>query len=512
MYSANDNLARLTGFRNLPGPGSIHALFMTMLALLPLAAAAQNIDELRNLVFQPVPASFTELDDETLVEEIAAPPGSGTPVGVTAYLRDIAEREAAQSLNDLELSIEDYEDNIRNLENQGGAYEFALSQELLSLGTLYQAMDDHETALEHLEKALHINRVNLGLFNLEQERIIEEQIESYIAMGDLEAADHQQEYLFFLKRRAYGGDSVELLPALTRYAEWNIFAFDSRLSMDPTLTYAAESSIYTGNGVSNSIGEEDFRTVRLMNAQNIYRTMLNILLNNFGISDPRLLDIERRLALTNYFFATNLDINSDVFSNGNNSSLALASSQGYYDMSRVSSNSMGYRHGREALERRLEYIRNNPTMTAADIARARVDLADWLLVFKKRMAALEIYEQAYNELKAAGGGQEVFDELFSPVMPVTIPTFIDYRYTRDYFNIPEDVALDYKGWLDVRIGINRFGQPSSVDIIGKSMDVTDLIESRLFQHLRDSTSYRPRFANDALLEEDVVEVRYYYSY
>lgn len=512
MHTIDHNQAMSCGTRSTPGYWSLHALFLALLTSLPVPTLAQNSNELRNLVFEPVLIVTAELDGEMLVQEITRLPIAENPVSSSEFLFSRITEVVEQGPGDPEQAVMGYEENIRDLEIQGGVYEYALSQELVSLGSVYQSMNDHEKALEYLDKALHINRVNLGLFNLEQESIIKEQIESYVALGDLENADHQQEYLFFLKRRAYGGDSVELLPALTQYAEWNIFAFDSRLALDPNLTYAAESGMYTDNGVSNSIGEEDFRTIRLMNAQNIYRTMIQILLNNFGVADPRLLDIERRLALTNYFFATNLDINSDVFSNGNNSSLALASSQGYYDMSRVSSNSMGYRHGREALERRLQYILNNNSMAAEDIARARVDLADWLLLFKKRAAALEIYDEAYRELKAAGGSQEVIDELFNPPMPVTIPTFIDYRYTRDYLDIPQDVALDYEGWIDVNVEINRYGQPTNVGILGKSMSVTEPIESRLFRQLRNSTSFRPRFSNDALLFEDSITARYYYSY
>jgi tetratricopeptide (TPR) repeat protein len=498
--------------RRSPGVAVLHGLITTALTIMAAPAPAQNISELSHLIFEPVLVNVIELDDDLQVEEITSLPRADSPQSSTEYLYKTFIAEQQPEPGDLDQTIIDYERSIRDLEIQGGAYEYGLSQEFVSLGMIYQSRNEHELALEHFDKALHINRVNLGLFNLEQEEVIEKQIESYIALGDLQSADHQQEYLFFLKRRAYGGDSVELLPALTRYAEWNIFAFDSRLAMDPTLSYAAESSIYTDNGVSNSIGAEDFRTIRLMNAQNIYRTMIQILLNNFGVDDPRLLDIERRLALTNYFFATNMDINSDIFSNGNNSSLALASSQGFYDMSRVSSNSMGYRHGREALERRLQYILRSEAVNPEKVARARVDLADWLMLFKKRVAALEVYEAAYRELKAANGSQEVMDELFSPMMPVTIPTFIDYRFTRAYHDIPEDVALDYKGWLDVSVKINRFGQTSDVEVLGKSLSVTDPIESRLVRQLRSSTSFRPRFSNDALLTEDRLTARFYYTY
>jgi tetratricopeptide (TPR) repeat protein len=511
MFFTNSRQSKQPLATPFPGQAAVHAVILTVVASLPPAAFAQNSEELRNLVFEPVQIETSELDGELQVRELTSLPASDSPVTTTAYLTaNIVEdiEEIALDSND---AIAGYEARIRDLEIEGGAYAEDLIQELLSLGTIYQSLGEHEQALEFLNKALHINRVNLGLFNLDQEHIIEELIESHIALSDLQAADLQQEYLFYLKRKAFGGTSVELLPALTRYAEWNIFAFDSRLVMDPTLAYAAESSMYTENGVSNAIGEENFKTVRLMNAQNIYRTIIQILLNNFGVSDPRLLEIEKRLALTNYFFATNLDLNSNAFSS-NNSSLTMASSQGYYDMSRVSSNSMGYRHGKEALERRLEYMLESSGKTPEEIARARIDLGDWLLVFKKRTVALEVYKEAYEELRATGVSQETLDDLFSPVLPVAIPTFIDYRYTRASRDIPEDLALDYQGWFDVRIRINRFGQPSSVDIFGKSLNTTEPIELRLIRHLRSSTSFRPRFKIGELVEEDIVETRYYYSY
>lgn len=478
-----------------------------------MSASAQSEQELDNLVFEPVLIERLTLDDDNvIVNELTALPSAEHPVSASEYLVTQAIAHAREAAPELDGSVEDYEKRIRDLELAGGVYEPTLTQELLALGSIYQSMGEHEQALEYLDHALHINRVNLGLFNLDQENIIEEKIESHVAMGDLKEADLQQEYLFFLKRKAYGGTSVELLPALTEYAEWNIFAFDSRLSMDPTLTYAAESHVYTENSVSNSIGEEDFKTVRLVNAQNIYRTIIQILLNNFGATDPRLLDIEKRLALTNYFFATNMNINSSAFNNANNSQFTMVSSQGYYDTSSVTSNSMGYRHGREALERRLEYMLRNEEMTPVDIAQARIDLGDWLMVFKKRLTALKTYEEAYEEAVAAGLEQAGLDALFSPVLPQTIPTFIDYRYTRASLNIPDDIALDYQGWFDVRIEVNRFGQPTDVEILGRSSNATDSIETRLLRQLRNSTSFRPRFVDGQLLEEEIFESRYYYSY
>lgn len=495
-----------------PGPTCGLAVLRSALLgiLLPVAplAQSQTSEEMRTLLFEPVLIEVTDMEGATMTRELTRLPGGEDAPNVTDYL--IARfSNAYVEPPDFSDAIAGYEQNIRDLELRGGAYEPALAQELLALGNLYQAQGDHETALEYLEKAQHINRVNLGLNNLEQETIIEEKIESFVALGDLHAADQQQEYLFYLKRKEFGSTSIDLLPALTRYAEWNIFAFDSRLVMNPALTYAAQSSLYD-SGVSNSIGEEDFRTLRLVNAQNIYRTIIQILLNNYGASDKRLLDMEKQLALTNYFFATNLDIAASAFSSA--SPLGVPATQGYYEMTRVSANSMGYRHGREALERRLEYLYGMEGVDPLEIARAKVELADWLLLFKKRQAALETYEEAYAELKANGASQDAVDTLFNPEFPATLPTFIDYRYSRAALKIPDDQALDYRGWFDVSIRINRFGQPQDVSIIGRSLNTTEPVEIRLLRHLRNGTSFRPRFSNDALLEDETITARYYYSY
>lgn len=496
------------------------------MALIPFGAEAQNSEELRNLLFEPVliernPALPAPSNKESEPEEAALPgetvkeitdlPAGDNPIPVSVFLFNKSLQEQTTEVDNLESSISSYEETIRDIELDGDAYEPALIQELISIGSLYQQQGDHNSALKFFDQALHINRVNLGLFNLDQEQIIDMKIASHVALGDLYEADLQQEYLLYIKRKEYGSTSVEMLPALSEYADWNIFAFDSRLAMDPTQTYAAEASVYTEDQVNNAIGEEDLRTVRLLNAQNIYRTIINILLSNFGVSDRRLLDMEKKLALTNYFFATNLDVMSNV-SSGKSPSQALNSSQGFYDMSRVSSNSMGYRHGREALERRIDYMLGMQDVSPLELAQARIDLADWLLLFKKRTAALNLYQEAYNALAATDTLKESINDLFSPVFPQTIPTFIDYRYSRASLGVPEDQPLKYHGWIDLRFEINRYGQTQNVEIVGQSDSTTDPVATRLLRHVRNSTSFRPRIGDGILLDQDLVETRYYYTY
>jgi hypothetical protein len=475
-------------------------------------ALAQNVEEHSLLIFEPVLIETISDGDLVQINELTSLPSSSEAESVSEYIFKRAAQEAAQTASNEVTSIAAYEESIKQLELQGGAYEPALSQELLSLANVYQTQNDHIKALEYLNQALHINRVNSGLFNLEQERIIESKISSHIALGEINDADVQQQYLFYLKRKAFGDDSIELIPALNRYAEWNIYAFDSRLVTNPMFGITSSSNTFPVNATNNLIVEEEFRNTRLVNAQFIYRTIIDILLNNYGSSDSRLLAVEKKLALTNYFFATNLDMSSNAISNGNFSSQALNSSQEFYNMSRVSTNSLGFRHGREALERHLNLLLRLNTSTPEEIAKARIEFGDWLLIFKKRSAAIEAYQFAYDELVAKGVDQEVVNKIFSPDLPATIPTFIYYRYTRDSLNLPADLPIKHHGWFDVSMQLNRFGQPQNVEIFNRSPDASESVEFRLSRFLRNSTSFRPRFADGQLVQRDTIEARYYYSY
>src|SRR5210317_1368687 len=172
---------------------------------------AQEDDNLDFLIFEPVlietleseskSQSADEVITQVTVTELTSLPKGNSAVSASEYmLKRIAEENGNQASTN-ENSIIAYEETIKALELDGGAYEPALTQELIAVSKLYQNQNEHEKALEYLDQALHVNRVNLGLYNLDQEQIVEEKIRSLVALGDLYEADQQQEYLFSLKRR-----------------------------------------------------------------------------------------------------------------------------------------------------------------------------------------------------------------------------------------------------------------------------------------------------------------------
>jgi hypothetical protein len=254
---------------------------------------------------------------------------------------------------------------------------------------------------------------------------------------------------------------------------------------------------------------EGFRTRSLITAQNIYQSIIQLLLSNFGNTDPRLPDLERQLALTNYYFATTFNMASSDFAPS--ATMAYSNNLLPYDMSAVANNSLGFREGRDALERRIGYMQNMPDLPPAELATARLDLGDWLLIFKKRGGALDVYEEAFQDMREAGATAQELSATFSPALPVEVPLFLARRYSREAFAIPANVALDYQGFIDVEFSLNRFGLPGAITVLGKSADTTEFIESRLVRHLRRA-QFRPR-PNDTgkVRENALLRLRYYYA-
>lgn len=482
--------------RALPAPLAGLALMMVS-ALHAPAGAAQEDPDFSTLIYDPVALRLEESSDGNVTaHEISSLPIADTALDVKTVLGRLSPEEGLGDSPPAspDQAIAGYERTIRELEREGGAYENRLVQELLGLGSTYQRLAEHERAIEIFERARHINRINQGLFNLEQSPIIQKEIESHLALGDLTTANEQQEYLFFIHRKAHGSGSPDLLPALTALAEWNIFAFNLRVN--PASAAGAPSS-----GLL-----ENFLAQHLVNAQNLYQAIIRIIHEEAGADDPRLLEMEKRLALTNYFFATN-------YAHSSTSAYALANGSlvqpSVFDGSFVGSNSMGYRHGRDALERRVKYLRELPEPDRVLLARALVDLGDWLLLFKKRLSGVETYQEAMGQL--LDEDEAVRKELFQPAVPTVLPTFIEQRHTREALGIPADLALRYKGHIDVAFILNRYGQPEDVRVLDKTDPTPSVVEGQLIRQISRNV-FRPRLYETGPDDQDHVTLRYYFTW
>lgn len=490
------------------------ALILSASLLSPTWAQAQADITLPNLIFEPVLLEVISTAAPDTETAYSAQELSALPQGQAAELQSVLDARQTVSIttvDEIAADIAAYEQSIQALEAAGGAFDPNLDQELLALGTLLQQAGEFTRAQAVLDRSLHINRVNNGLFGLSQIPIIERVIENHLARGDLVAADAQQEYLLYVQRKNFGDTSVDLLPALTRFAEWNLFAFRARLVVK-TPSEAESASLENQaptQSESNSDQMVDFRTNRLINAHNVYESIIHIVSSNFGAADSRLLAFERQLALTNYLFITTFGLDSDL-----GASLSLMPYGSYLtpiDTAEAGRPPLGFRQGRDALERRIAFLANEPSVPLADKAQAKLDLADWLLMFSKRLTALEVYQEAWQEMAAAGASPEELDALFNPPVPHVVPSFLDHPYTRKSLEIPEDLALQYKGYIDVEFVLSRFGVPGSPAVLNKSPTASPALEARLLRNLR-RTHFRPRVVAGMPRDTETLQIRYYFTY
>lgn len=440
-----------------------------LLALSLPFAVAKDAPDLSALTFVPVALSETARAAEGPAAAASARSGP-----------------AAAPMPGTRLSIEQYRRRIRETEDRFGPYHPSLSEDSLALARLYQSEGRHQEAVAAFERAFHVTRVNGGLFDIRQHIILRGMIDSYIALEEFAKADEKQQYLFYLYRRNYRNDETAMLPAMIEWADWNVNLHLRESAAAPPL-YPDERGL--GRGVLPP---------RLALAQDLYYGVLETLARSADLQDPRLVSTERKLAALHY-----------VVDRERTRQLAFTLAMaGGYDPLRQDLDqgaSAHFYNGSDALKRAIAWSSNAPNPESGDIAERILELGDWYLLFDRRDAALETYEEAFAVLRAASLPEQEIERIMTPGMPVQVPA------------IPappaEGIPADYKGYIDVEFRLSKFGMASRPQIISAPAveGAYEDIEKELLRTIR-SCKFRPKFVGGAVASEETVRLRYYYTY
>ncbi len=475
-------------------------------AVFPLNAPAQSES---SLIFDAVRIEYIDPDPvasgDFRFRELSALPSHGNS-GQPFNDEILIESEALMESPVL------YQESILQFEMDGGPYDPRLSEAYLSLGQVYQQLDDQELAIEALSNALHVNRINNGLFNASQLNIVSELVESYLRHGDFAAANQQQEYLFFIQQKIYGPNNPIILASLLEYADWNLHASSLSLGYIPdtqslgltVLPQVADSFIRNLRNFDNQ------PLIQLNLASNAYKQALRLQRRHEAIApniDPdRLRRIEAEFQLTE----SNLNIPETekklAFTH-----LLLGNMLENYPTTASNAQADFYfrtlREGQDALQRRLDYLQS-ANFTDLDIVMALVDLADWFLLNERWSSAEQMYIQAYqfvddNQLEQVPG-------LIYPDLPVPIPSYVSPFYSRASSNIAADAALDYEGYIDVSFELSRLGNANDIEILSYTANTQEDTLRALRRMLR-RTQFRLQLQGDEQYAENQYLVRYYYT-
>ena len=128
-------------------------------------------------------------------------------------------------------SVQNFESAIEIIEDNEDRLNAQLINPLKGLGAAQLESGRPDLATQTFRRAVHVTHVNEGPHNLDQLELLESIAETYVRMGDMDAAKDAQDTIYAINIREHRLDSPELVPSLMRRAKWQHragFIFDER--------------------------------------------------------------------------------------------------------------------------------------------------------------------------------------------------------------------------------------------------------------------------------------------
>ena len=376
--------------------------------------------------------------------------------------------------------MRDYNQTIVAIEQDGGAWDQALTEELTALGTLQQQEGAHPLAIDTLSRAMHINRINEGLHTLGQVPVVERMIDSYAALGDWPSVDLYQNYLYFVQQKAYGSEDPRLIPVLHRLGQWNIEAFNL--------------------GFGDPLGG------RLSTAQLLFNAATRMVGIHFGTDDERYVPYLRSVAYSAYLVSLHPDRMSEI---DRIDYLTARENLRRQLNERRSPEPRGYQAGVDALQEVADIYREQGD-EPYKLAEALANQADWQLMFDRVRTAEELYSEAWQVLAETENSEELIDQLFGQVRP--IPTFADQAIN---LSLGSSDSLErhnlHYDYADVRLSVNQFGAPRDVEVLTEETEENARQLSRLRRQIQRAI-FRPLIVDGEIESSEGHIFRYRYWY
>jgi tetratricopeptide (TPR) repeat protein len=184
-----------------------------------------------------------------------------------------AEADAA-ALQVLRDSAGSLEAQLGALTEQVGSFDVSLAEIQLDLGRIYLQLEEFELASEILTQALQLLRINGGLYDARQIRVLEQLVDSYKFKSEWDEVDDYQHLVFSLQRRHYKEDSPEFADAALSMGEWQLMASRANVSGRPGTFQAVQSLEDTQEMYAAAIGHAQSRSDVLRQWQLTYASAL----------------------------------------------------------------------------------------------------------------------------------------------------------------------------------------------------------------------------------------------
>lgn len=398
----------------------------------------------------------------------------------------VLDPEADPEFSTRAASIADYTERVAQIESQGGAWDANLIESLATLSDLQQRQGDYPAAIDSLNRALHISRINNGLNTTAQIEVVQQLIASHLALEDWNSADLYHNYLFYIQQKAYGSSDPRLIPDLVRLGDWHIEAFN--------------------RGVGDPLG------LRLSTANILYQAAARLLAEFDSTNVSRFVSYQHRIAKTAFLIARNAELMTEI------DRTQFRNQQGQLrDMLNVNSVMLpgGFRSGEQALLDIISvYIGSGNTVALAE---AYIQLGDWYLLSERRRRAEEQYAVAWKLLVPPEENEE--EDQQPPVQQPAefsririIPAYVqhDRWLSRPGLERPAISSLQWAE-VDLSFTVTRNGLVRDIEILSEESVENAGHFARVSRELR-RYRFRPLIVDGEMVEspDNQVRVRYWY--
>jgi hypothetical protein len=188
--------------------------------------------------------------------------------------------------NDSVPSIDPASRAITTLESDFAAYDLRQIESLEDLGRLSQSSGEHQQALVFFKHALHVARINQGLYHESQISIVDDIISAETALQNWEEVNNFYAYEEHLYRRLYDTDDSRLEAGLRKVSAWHITALNVNLG---------------GNRIEH-----------LRKVNKLFKLRMQIAKNTLSLDDPKFAMLARNIEIFERELFLSSDLNSEM--------------------------------------------------------------------------------------------------------------------------------------------------------------------------------------------------------
>lgn len=411
---------------------------------------------------------------------------------------------------------------------EGGSTAAGAIDPLRALAFQYQEAGNDALAIGILEEARHVTRVNKGLTSADEAILLLQQIRSERALEAHQRVwDHEQEMVTMARQHH---DDIRMAPIFRDLAEDRLDAFRQyragRLPPEVQLGCYYVGAPLPYEDTRGSRRTRPFDSCQSGNRLTVYRQLrteilmyyadaIEVVLRNGDFASEELRDLERAAVRLWTFPAAKVNgpiemgVPVETLNGCEEQPLDKLLALEFLrtclqpvirDNRSVAPNVGGW----VGLVRLVAYeIRSDASAT--DRAEAIARLADWYLQVtpaeRRRFddgPAFELYERAYRELLHTGDESTAAARLFSPDLPIVLPTL---------FANPLATAESSR-YIDVSFDITKYGRGEEIEVLDTSQGASRA-EQRDLVRLIELSTFRPRFVAGALVDSAPVALRYF---